>query len=694
MAINFPNNPQTGQVYNIGTKKWKWTGVSWTTVDVGDGTVITQQDTPPTAPSLGDLWFNTGEGILLIYYNDGSGPSQWVDLTGGTTITQAGNAIYTPGGVNAVDTTVEAKLRESISPLDYGAVGDGVADDTVALQNTLAAATDGLQSYATPFDGPAYTTVDLGGKKYRITDTIYIGRPVNFINGTIVATAAMTGPLNYMISVTGLHANLENLFLDGGDDGSVCFANLIWVATHNVTIKNVNGTHFPDAGIFTSNCNTCTIDNCRLEQWAYDEPGYTDENAWTAKCIHLFRDNPASGVGNNHNITNSEFAAALYPLYIEKSGTNTISNCSFWAGTDTSGSPSIKPDCVYIDGVSIGAGTNYFTTCDFINGAVRILGDNDFDFRQSFNGCGFKRYVLGTNDDYFIIESSATNTKCSGLVVTGCLFEEYGFSPNVITFQGTGTFVDDIDKEIQWVGNMYSDGRSVWYDAKFGAGTAGTGIWTSTHTTVNSSSGTWDSTYTTVSANSATWSSGSGYDDTILQAASGDWNDAYTTVQAESGDWDSTYTTVSANSATWGSSGSISSASYSIAAGSVTSTGVLNITEDFDADGIGTVSNGTVTLGAGTYMISHYGEYREEDADSGDYYQVHTRHNSVNQTEFQINETDQSGASYQGYYARNATFLITSASTQTVDIYAVDNSGIGTDTLNHRNVKLTIIKLS
>ena len=167
-----------------------------------------------------------------------------------------------------------------------------------------------------------------------------------------------------------------------------------------------------------------------------------------------------------------------------------------------------------------------------------------------------------------------------------------------------------------------------------------------------------------------------------------------TTVQSNSGDWESTYTTVSANSATWGSSGSISSASYSIAAGSVTSTGVLNITEDFDADGIGTVSNGTVTLGAGTYMISHYGEYREEDADAGDYYLVHTRHNSVNQTEFQINETDQSGASYQGYYARNATFLITSASTQTVDIYAVENGGIGTDTLNHRNVKLSILKLA
>lgn len=44
---------------------------------------------------------------------------------------------YTPAGADAVATTVQAKLRESVSVKDFGAAGDGVADDYAAFQNAL-----------------------------------------------------------------------------------------------------------------------------------------------------------------------------------------------------------------------------------------------------------------------------------------------------------------------------------------------------------------------------------------------------------------------------------------------------------------------------------------------------------------------------------------------------------------------------
>ena len=116
MAVNFPNSPSTNDTHTENGFTWKWDGTVWIIQSTGaagptgptgpagpsgppgptgtpgsagppgppgsgGGASVTTSDTPPTSPSDGDLWWDSQNGRMLVYYQDANS-SQWVDASG------------------------------------------------------------------------------------------------------------------------------------------------------------------------------------------------------------------------------------------------------------------------------------------------------------------------------------------------------------------------------------------------------------------------------------------------------------------------------------------------------------------------------------------------------------------------------------------------------------------------------------
>lgn len=122
--------------------------------------------------ATGEIWLTSGNNYKFVLHTNADVLiATWDNITGinGTGITSNASTVeYDPPFTGALTSgyTVQDKFAQIVGVMDFGAVGDGVADDTAAIQ----AAFDYAVSVA-----PASIHFPVG--RYRVTDEINIFRP-------------------------------------------------------------------------------------------------------------------------------------------------------------------------------------------------------------------------------------------------------------------------------------------------------------------------------------------------------------------------------------------------------------------------------------------------------------------------------------------------------------------------------------
>jgi hypothetical protein len=250
--------------------------------------------------ATGEIWVTVGETYKFVLKTSADVTLvTWDNITGinGTGIaSNASSVTYDPPYANSVATTVENKLAETVSVKDFGAVGNGAADDTVAINNAIEAL--GAQGGTVYFPPGTYMV-----RKYtEISPTLAIGVVLKSnitlagagVNASIIKGLPNAGTMHMVGNAVAGQSNimLRDLTLDHNGTNINATAGvhcLRFNEVRNVWIQRIAVKNSDHHGIVTvtSGNDTSTLNNTFFVSDVYCENiGVSSRNGGDA--IRLF----------------------------------------------------------------------------------------------------------------------------------------------------------------------------------------------------------------------------------------------------------------------------------------------------------------------------------------------------------------------------------------------------------------------
>jgi hypothetical protein len=405
-----------------------------------------------------------GGADVIQFSQNGGDPVPLSDLLGDNGAdyinhTPAGGApiplsdLFDDNSASLISFTQDAPLAQSIPlsedlglfthPFRFGAVGDGVTDDRVALQRCL--------NYAMTVGAE----VNLYNKLYACSGKLFVNgaQPINWHDGTIKAIGttwgvegAASGALVEVQRPSGTQRRHKILGINLDCNYVARTGWYLYRVGSGTTFINNHARRFLDYGHWAKSYddgnNDVTLTNCTAAEATFnDEPKYSDYSLRTGVAFYLEDTADTTLLG-------CVGSSSKHALKIVGGGPNgTMFNFNIIGGNYWNGNARTDTTSVTVL-VEAEVHNGQFNGCRFDDGAVKL-----YSFDHQFNGCKFIQFA---HNQLQLVATEVGETAAE-LSVVGNTFSGDA-TPVALLTEGSGTWGE---VSANWAGNKNMDGSFV-----------------------------------------------------------------------------------------------------------------------------------------------------------------------------------------------------------------------------------------